>query len=406
MTWRKGSSSMAYLSAYDEHSVIILPFEEMSWFVENGTSVSNVLRFRHDLGEASHIGLVATDRRFDSGGSGTLVGVDGQIRLSASNTAQVQLLATHTEEVNNPALVPDSSFNVTRFDRGRHTAGLDGESFWGHGLFAELERSTGDYWADVEYSELSPTFRADNGFEPSNNRRMASSDIGGIVRFDNSTILENINGNVNATRKWNFDNVQKDEWINASVEAKFRAAQTGIHSQYMASNELFRGIHFNGIWLVHTCLSTQPGGSLSFGGNIDYGHRIARRDLVMGKEKTYGVWADIRPIDRMLISSSYSYVSSDDLETDEHLFSQSVFRSTLSLQMSREFSLRLITQYNDRYDTWDVDPLLTYRINSLTVFYIGSTHRYSDLTIIDDGRDGWTLTDRQYFLKLQYLFRI
>lgn len=406
MTWRKGSNSMAYLSAYDEHSVIILPFEESSRFVENGKSVSNILRFRHDLGEASHLGLVATDRRFDAGGSGTLVGIDGQIRLSTSNTLQVQFLATHTEEVDNIALVPDSSFNATRFDGDTYTAGLDGETFWGHGLMAEFERSTGDYWMDVEYTELSPTFRADNGFEPSNNRRMASSNIGGIVRFDDSNILENINVNVDLTRKWNFDDVKKDEWVNASLEVIFRAAQTGIHSQYMASNELFRGIHFNGIWLVHTCLHTQPSGSLSLGGNIDYGHRIARHELVMGKEKTYGVWADIRPIDRMLISASYNYISSDDLYGSERLFSQSVFRSTLSLQLSREFSLRVITQYNDRNNTWDIDPLLSYRINSLTVFYIGSTHRYGDLTLIDDGREGWTLTDRQYFLKVQYLFQI
>jgi hypothetical protein len=108
----------------------------------------------------------------------------------------------------------------------------------------------------------------------------------------------------------------------------------------------------------------------------------------------------------MLISASYSHISSDEVDTGERLFSQSVFRSTLSLQFSREFSLRLITQYNDRYKTWDVDPLFTYRINSLTVFYLGSTRRYRDLTLVDDGRDGWTLTDRQYFLKLQYLFQM
>lgn len=126
----------------------------------------------------------------------------------------------------------------------------------------------------------------------------------------------------------------------------------------------------------------------------------------MGTETSYGLWADIRPINRMLISASYNYISSDDLDTGERLFSQSVFRSTLSLQLSREFSLRLITQYNDRYRTWDIDPLLTYRINSLTVFYIGSTRRYRNLTLIDDGLDGWNMTDRQYFVKLQYLFRI
>ncbi len=251
LTWRKGANSVAFLTARDEYSVIILPFEEKSEFVENGKSYSNILRARHDLGEGSHIGLVATDRRFDSGGSGSLFGIDSQIRLSTSNSLRFQFIGTHTEEVDNLALT-DSSFNVTRFDDDKYTAGLDGETFWGYGLTASLERSTGNYWMEVEYDELSPTFRADNGFEPSNNRRMGELSLGGILRFDDNKILENINSNVQAVRKWNFDGVKKDEWIITDVEVKFRAAQTGIHYQYLRSNELFRENQFNNIWSVHT----------------------------------------------------------------------------------------------------------------------------------------------------------
>jgi len=61
---------------------------------------------------------------------------------------------------------------------------------------------------------------------------------------------------------------------------------------------------------------------------------------------------------------------------------------------------------NDRHDVWDFDPLLAYRINSLTVFYVGSTHNYRDLNLVGDGREGWGLTERQFFMKLQYLFQI
>jgi hypothetical protein len=251
LTWRKGSSSVAVLSARDEHSVIILPFEESSSFVENGKSYSNIVRIRHDLGEQSHLGLIATDRRFDSGGSGSLIGADGQIRFSASNGMRFQLLTSHTEEVDNLALT-DSSFNVTRFGDDKYTAGLNGETFWGHGLTVSLSRNTGDYWIEADYNELSPTFRADNGFEPSNNRRMGSIELGGIKRFEDSEILENINGEVDLTRKWNFDGIQKDEWLTASFQMKFRAAQTSIHSMYLASNELFSNTKFNGIWQYHT----------------------------------------------------------------------------------------------------------------------------------------------------------
>jgi hypothetical protein len=406
LTWRNGSNSMALLSAVDEHSVIILPFEESSEFVENGKSYSNILRVRHDLGKQSHVGLLATTRIFDGGGMGSLASVDGQIRLSKSNSFRLQVLASHTKEVDNLALVPDSAFNASRFDEDKHTAGLDGESYGGHALAAGVSRNTGNYGLALHYNELSPTFRADNGFEPQNNQRTASIDVSGTLRFEKSKILENIQGQVEVARKWNFDNARKDEWISPNLQVQFRAAQTGMHASYMASNELFRGKQFNGIWSVHNCLNTQPWDALSFNGNINYGHRIARRALVLGKQIDYGVSATLKPIDRLRISASYSYSRSDDMNTGERLFAQSILWSRMSLQVSRELSIRLVSQYNDRGKTWEFDPLGTYRVNSLTMFYIGSTHNYRDFDATADGREGWNLTDRQFFLKLQYLFQV
>ncbi len=412
ITWRKGSNSVALLSAADDHSVIILPFEENSRFVENGRSYTNVLRARHNFGEQSHLGIVATDRRFNGGGSGSLFSADGQVRFSQTDAFRFQVQGTYTKEVDNLALT-DSTFNVRRFDNGKYTAGLDGEAFWGHSTFASVVRETRNYWVGVEYVERSPTFRADNGFEPSNNSRTPVAELGGIVRFDDSKILENINGGIEAARKWNFDGVKKDEWVNASLEVRLRAAQTGTHSRYMRSNELFGGIKFNDIWLGHTCVSTRPTGALSFGGNIDYGHRIARNFLVMGKEINYGLWTDIKPIDRLLISMTYNGVTSDDLADGKRLFSQSVFRTRVSLQLLRELSARLVLQYAERFelyrnhaDSWDVDPLITYQLNPLTVFYIGSSRNYLDLAPGTQHDGGWMLTDRQYFLKVQYLFQL
>jgi hypothetical protein len=126
----------------------------------------------------------------------------------------------------------------------------------------------------------------------------------------------------------------------------------------------------------------------------------------MGKEISYGLWADIKPVDRFVINARFDYLESDDLDTGEELFSQSVFWSRLSLQLSRELSLRMVAQYNDRSEKWDFDPLLKYRINSFTLFYIGSTIDYRNAYPEDYGRRGWSLTDRQYFMKLQYLFQV
>jgi hypothetical protein len=405
MTLRKGSNSVAFLSASDENSVIILPFEESSRFVANGKSFSNILRARHDLGEQSHLGLIATDRRFESGGAGSLAGIDGKIRFATSNAFLFQVMATRTEEVFAPELT-DSAFNETRFDENKYTAALDGETFNGHAFYTSINRNAANYWFGGEYRERSPTFRADNGFEPSNNVRYGGAWLGGILRFEDSGVLENINGDMSVGREWNFEGIQKDEWINTNLQVCFRSAQTYIHTNYMSSNELFGGIQFVNIWQGHICFSTQPGGALQFGGYYNYGHRIARWQLVMGKETTRGLWADVKPIDRLLISLSYDDAFSDDLKTDAELFSQAIFRTRMSLQLSRELSARLVLQYNDRYNSWDIDPLITYRINSLSVFYIGSTQNYRDMNPLEDGRDGWMLTNRQYFLKFQYLIRL
>jgi hypothetical protein len=405
LTWRKGGNSVALLSARDQHSIIILPFEESSEFVENGKSYSNILRAKKDFGEQTHLGVVATDRRYDSGGSGSLVGFDGRIRLSPSDIVLFQVLATHTREVDNPAL-GDTSLQSQFFDEGRYTAALDGEEFWGHGWQLCLNRDTRDYEIGADYWERSPTFRAESGFEPSNNSRRTSAWVGGMLRFEDSKVWDYIYSNSDIGRAWNFDGVRKDEWARTNLTFKLRAAQAEIHSQYLYSNELFGGRQFDGIWVAHTCVQILPSGALSFGGNINYGHTIARDYVMMGKETKYGLWADVRPLDRMLVEVSYNRDESDGVETGERLFEQSLVWLRLSLQIMRELSTRLVLQYNDRTETWDVDPLITYQLSPVSLFYVGSTRHYEDLSLEEDGREGWNLTDRQYFLKMQYLFRI
>jgi len=405
MTWREGTNSFAYLSARDEHSAIILPFEEQSGFVQNGESFSNILRYRKDLGEQSHLGIIATDRRFTGGnGYGSLAGVDGQIRFTSSNSIRFQVINTHTREVNNPSLA-DSSINSMLFDDGKYTGALDGEYFRGHAITANLIRNCSDYYISAEYRELSPTFRAHTGMEPSNNVRSGMLYMNRIFRFEDNDVLETMQLSGHMGRKWNFSSVKKDEWISPEMVIVFRAGQSKVHCEYLYSNELFNDILFEDIWQFHTCFSTEPASCLRFGAHANYGHRIARHDLVMGKERRYGLWADIKPVDRFMIDTEFNYLSSEDLNTGEELFSQSILWTRFSLQLSRELSLRLVTQYNDRFEKWDFDPLLKYRINSFTLFYIGSTMDYRNALFEDYGRQGWTMTDRQYFMKLQYLFQ-
>jgi hypothetical protein len=63
--------------------------------------------------------------------------------------------------------------------------------------------------------------------------------------------------------------------------------------------------------------------------------------------------------------------------------------------------LRLVVQYNDFTQSLDVEPLLTYKANPFTLFFIGSTLAYQDY----GGQFGMRQAQRQFFTKFQYLFR-
>lgn len=406
MTGRKGRTSIAALSAWDDHSVIILPFEESSEYVLNGESLTNIVRVRHDFGEQTYLGAVATDRRFRGGGSGTLAGLDGKLRLSPNDALEAQVLVSATREVNNLDLTPDWDGSET-FDDGSYTRRLDGESFHGHAYYLSYERDTRNFYLDLDYWEYAPTFRAEAGFEPSNNSRRTHAVTAYNFRFeDEESLLEYMQPSLDGGLKWNFDGTRKDEWANLSLEWRLRKYQTSFHARGMLSRELYRDIQFDDIWVAHICGNTTPSKKLRLGGNYNYGHRIARHDKVMGQETQWGVWFQYRPTDGILISNSLDHISSDHLDTGERLFADTISRTTVRYQASRELSFRLVLQYRDHSRIWEADPLITYKLNPLSTLYVGSTRDYRDLNQAEDGLDGWRLTSRQYFLKMQYLFRI
>jgi hypothetical protein len=385
-------------------------FAERSAFVSNGKSTSNIARLRYNLGRQSHIGAVATDRRYDNGGAGTLAGLDGSVLLGRNYSFVWQVLVTRTVEPSDTTLTADpddpsaSRLNALLFDRGRHTAAYDGESYWGHAWVAAFERSARHWGFDVEYWERSPTFRADNGFEYRNDQRLGKLETS-YTLYANHGLLDQVQSAVQVNRQWDFGGLRKDEWVLAQLHSRLRRAQTGILLQYLGSNELFHDIRFKGIREWSVTVASTPGRGLEYGGVVAWGHRIARDDLVMGRQLTWSAYANVRPINRLLLETSLDYIQSDDLTSGERLFDDTIARGKLSLQVSRELSTRVVVQYVDSDRVWELDPLVTYRLNPFSIFYAGSTRDYSQIAP-EDGTASWRLSARQYFLKLQYLFQI
>jgi len=404
VTGRPNGTSFALLTARDENTPFTLPFQENSAFALGGESTSNILRVRQSLGEGSQIGILATDRRIDGGGHNTVASIDGRIRLTQQLQVEFQAMGTDTEEPDDIDLTGD--FDGATFDGGKHTRAFDGESFKGRAGYGSLEFNDRRWSFDVDYWEYSPTLRVDNGFQPNNDRRQVSGSSAYTQRYDNHPVINWWSPRFGWGRVWNWDSQRKDEWLWGGIGTSFNWAQAYVEISHMESNESFGGIQFNGIdsWDINGNLN--PSDLLNGGFNLRTGHRIARGDLVMGKEHGANVWMNFKPIDRFLFSTSWNWVESENAYTGESLFRGYILRSHWSLQLTRELSARLVIQYNDFSESWDADPLITYRINPFSTFYFGSTRDYAVIDPDSDGIESWRLIDRQYFMKLQYLFQL
>ncbi|HUF12369.1 MAG TPA: DUF5916 domain-containing protein [Longimicrobiales bacterium] len=400
ITGAVGSTSIAYLSAYDETSPIIVPFEEKSAFAQGGGSWSNVLRARHAFGAAgSHVGLLATDRRLSDGGAGTTVGSDLLFRFGGVYSVGGQLVASYTQEPNDPTLTED--VNGETFGDG-HTADFDGERFRGSAALLGLSRSTREWSWDLSYRDASPTFRADNGFVARNGYRQANAWTGYTFRPERFGIVE-VRPNISGGNAWAWDGTSKDLWLNPGVSATL-TAQTNLGVNYVHTfSERFQNLRFEDYGRANFWIDSDFSERLGGGFEVGHGESIARREnpAVLGTGTSAALWATIKPLDRLVIQPEIAYQELNAPDGGE-LFAGWVARTRFQLQFTRELSLRLVTQYVDFGDAGiSVEPLLMYRLNPFSIFYIGSTDRYTEFA----EPTGFARTDRQFFLKFQYLFR-
>lgn len=406
LTGRSGDTSFEYLAALDEHSLVILPFAETSHFVEVGRSMSNILRIRRELGEQTYLGMIATDRRYDSGGSGSLAGLDSRIRFNSNYQMEIQALGSLTTEPDDTTLTADDELNQLLFDDGGHTGAFDGEQFNGYGLYASFGRE-GRHWGfDVDYWDRSPTFRADNGFETGNDRRSLSFDSGYTFNLDNSEWIKWVSPSVSGSRIWNHQGEYRAHEIAAELAADFRIAQTFVELVYYGGSEVYNGIRFDDTWGTHLYFNSCPGDLLFFGGNLGYGDFIQYDDLELGRQFDCSGWFDLKPLDRLLIHTSLIYAQAENSSTNELFYSGYVTRTRMNLQITRELSARVVVQYDDFDEVWEADPLIAYQLNPFSVFYLGATHDMEVFYKGDTGNRSLRLAERQYFLKLQYLFQI
>jgi hypothetical protein len=406
-TVRSGRTSFGYLVARDRQSTAVLPSEEGSFYVQSGRSTSNILRLRQTVADGSQIGLIASDQRFEDGWSNSSITSDGRFRIAPSLRATYQISVSHVSESNDAELT-ETILNPDSLWDKKHTRALDGESFWGSQNYASIRWWTSDWNVSFTYQDASPTFHQYIALIRQNHYRNIGTVVGHFIRPETG-LFETINPHIRAEAEWNWNGKNKYTTYELNLWTRLRKAQASFYSQYVGKSENFSGKQYDGTWYIYQDATLSLGDPVQFHAEVQYGHQIARRYNTLGKILDFNLSLDLKLSDRILVQQWLDYAHASELDSGDGLYDGHVWRIRLNYQVSRPLTVRLVTEYDDFYQEWRVDPLLTYRLNSFSVFYAGMTSNLQRLeTAGSNGSSSYStrLVSRQFFIKLQYLFQL
>lgn len=393
---------VGFISGYDIHTPFIVPFEE-HWAVlsSDKRSFSNILRLKKSLKEESFFGLLATDRRIGNAHN-TLFSFDGLLKFKENYYFRWQVAGSSTKELNDTSLYSSN----TIFGKN-HTESLDGEYYNGFLGYLDLQRNARTWSFDISYDDASPGFRADNGFISNNDYRTIAYWSGLTFYTDSSKIFTSISPQVSGDIRYDYSGKFKEVYLNPHINLNL-TRQINIFAMYLLVNdEDYGGILHKGVHRGQISFSIKPTGYLQFSTYLEIGKYIARNETpsFVGYGINGELYLLINPTDRLSLENTYDYSELSRSYRGEKIYAGYIFRNKTIYQFTKNLCLRLISQYDSFSSAFEIDPLISYKLNPFTIFYIGSTHELTNFTN-SYNRSIFVQSNRQFFAKIQYLWRL
>ena len=358
---------------------------------------ANVLigRVRYDLYSESHLGAILTDREFSDTHS-RLAGVDGNFRLSDTTSIGFRAITTQNRDVDaeDTSRLNDTYGNM--FDVGLTSQGRNLNYF-------------------VAGYTIAPDFNTDVGFVRRRDIKALTSRIG--YRWWPESWLINWGPEVSYGRNYDFDDVLEDEERRVGMNFSF-ARSIRLNTSMNRDMERFGGVNFDKTrFSIGGNINTWQ--TVSFGGFYGYGDQINYSATpFLGKGGSGGLFMNFRPLTRLQSQVNINASNLINPTDDSEVFSVKIYRALTTYQFTDRMLLRNILEYNTFSRTVGANVLLTYRVNSGTVFFVGYDDHYQqgDLIVDPDGNEAFLAnsrfltsdllrTNRAFFTKISYLFR-
>jgi hypothetical protein len=384
LTGKMGKTTLGFLSTYDLNATGIDDPEEDEDEDEEEEIVQkgfvNVFRLRQDLFTESYIGLIFTDKELTEfegmpiSDYNRVGGVDGRFKFWNNYQFSFQVVGSQTKLGDyNSGLVPAMKFDFNA--RGRHL------SF------------------SADYSYIPPDFKGSSGFFRRKDIKSFDSRLGYAFLPMNDLIVD-IRPSIQYRRIYDFNNILTDE------EYEFSFFMSGWRGTFISAGlsrnfERYEGVDF---WRnnFRTWIRSEPLSWLTGGVNFSMGESIYYdEDPYLGFKYSFGFNLTFKPITNLRLLYEYRNDTFYKTKGGELEYRVNVLTQRIGYQITRNLSLRLITDYND-YDKEIYNSiLLSYQLNPGTVFYVG----FDDNQAQDDSGI-YRIEGRYFFVKFSYWWRI
>jgi hypothetical protein len=387
---------------YDQNTPYIVPNKYGSDYIPTDLkSFGNVIRLKKSLKGDSHIGFIATDRETGDAYNRVL-GFDGSFKLGEKYYFNWEALGYFTKELNDTLLYD----NRTVINKNGNTPGFDGESIKGFGGIFSFVRSARHWNGELYLSLAPPEARRELGYMGYNDYKELGTWQNYVIYPGKSFILR-FEPNFSAGIKYDYSGKIKEQYFIPQFFIQFTRLINLSGGYFAVNNENYYDIYHKNVnrgWLnININTSSKATGGAFF----EMGKYIVRFEepSYVGWGWNAEAWLTIKPMANLVLENDYNYFELSKDRGGEKLYTGYIFRNKTSFQFTRKFFLRLVVQYDSFSKSFDIDPLLSYKWNPFTIFYMGSTHNLADLGS-SPNRGRFIETERQFFAKFQYLFKL
>ncbi len=349
-----------------------------------GQRAQNVLgRYKYELYRNSHVGVIFTDREFLSDYS-RMVMLDTALRMGESGNFGWRYYKSNREE----SAIQKTGW-ATEMSIRRNTRNIN--------------------WAVIA-NAISPEFGNQLSFVQRTDQIQIMAPQFSYRWYPESWILSWGPG-YNMPRLYDFDDhtLQNADY-QPNVSFQF-AKNVSLNANVNRSMERYRDVDFwKTRWSLSSNINTNRKVLLSV--NVSNGDQIRFvPNPFLGRLLDYGVSATFRPFSRLDSKLQLDGNRFSDPIDHRQEFNVKIMRSTTTYQFTPRLLVRNITELNTgagSNHTLFQNILVTYRVNSGTVFYVGYDDRFKEGNAVNAQvfqDPSYTRTNRAIFTKLQYLFR-